>query len=187
MVGDLADPASLEGAFNGVDAVFLLWPLFSAETAPAVLKAAARHTERVVYLSSTGVDDTVLEQGDPINDFHARIERLLAESGLRWTAVRGGGFAANDLGWAEQVRQGATSIATPSPTPCARWCTRATWRRPPCTCSPPPTAGDGTTGGSTRSPDRSGCPMRSASRSSARPWAARSGPSRCRWSRPAPS
>lgn len=115
VVGDLADPASLEGAFNGVDAVFLLWPLFSAETASAVLKAAARHTERVVYLSSTGVDDTALEQGDPINDFHARIERLLAESGLRWTAVRGGGFAANDLGWAEQVRQGATSIATPFP------------------------------------------------------------------------
>ncbi|MFW5416750.1 NAD(P)H-binding protein [Nocardiopsis sp. CNT-189] len=115
VVGDLSDPASLEGAFNGADAVFLVWPLFGAETAPAVIEAAAHHTEQVVYLSSAGVDDAALEQGDAINDFHGQIELLLARSGLRWTAVRGGGFASNDLGWAERVRQGATSIATPFP------------------------------------------------------------------------
>jgi len=50
--GDLTDPANLEPALEGADAVFLLWPTFSAEGSGAVVEAIGRHAKRVVYLSA---------------------------------------------------------------------------------------------------------------------------------------
>jgi uncharacterized protein YbjT (DUF2867 family) len=41
-------------------------------------------------------------------------ERLIEASGLAWTFVRAGGFAANTLGWASRVRAG-DEIAIPYP------------------------------------------------------------------------
>ncbi|WP_046468016.1 SDR family oxidoreductase [Allosalinactinospora lopnorensis] len=104
--GDLSDPPSLHTALEGVEDVFLVWPFLSSEGAPAVLEVIGGHARRVVYLSSTGVDETADQQADPINRFHADLERLIRNSGLRWTFVRGGGFASNDLQWAEQIRSG---------------------------------------------------------------------------------
>src|SRR2546425_362687 len=53
---DLADPASLEPALRGAEAVFLLWPFTSPEVtaglAPKVAEIAVRHVSRVVYLSA---------------------------------------------------------------------------------------------------------------------------------------
>jgi uncharacterized protein YbjT (DUF2867 family) len=97
--GDLSDPASLESSLAGVDAVFLVWPLFVTETAPAVLEAIGRHARRVVYLSSMSVG------GDsPISVSHAEMEHVIEKSGLEWTFLRAGGFAANTLQWAPQIR-----------------------------------------------------------------------------------
>ncbi|MET8681119.1 NAD(P)H-binding protein [Streptomyces sp. NPDC004647] len=101
--GDLAEPASLEPALTGVDAVFLVWPFLTAEAAPPVLAAIVKHTRRIVYLSSAGVHDGV-EPSDPINLFHSEIERLIRETRLEWTFLRPTGFASNDLGWAGQIR-----------------------------------------------------------------------------------
>jgi uncharacterized protein YbjT (DUF2867 family) len=106
VAGDLADPKSLEAALTGVDVVFLVWPFLTAEHAPATLEAIGRHARRVVYLSSLGVDEDADRQADLINQFHADLERLIAGSGLEWTFLRAGTFAANSLGWAEQIRAG---------------------------------------------------------------------------------
>ncbi len=84
--------------------MFLMWPFLTAEHAPPVVAAIARHAARVVYLSSAGVRDGVERQADPINQFHAEVERLIEDSGLEWTFVRAGSFAANALGRAESIR-----------------------------------------------------------------------------------
>lgn len=96
--GDLSNPDSLAPALDGVDTVFLLWPLFTVETAPAVVELIAKHARRLVYLSAMPVRDDVAPM------FHAEMERLIAQSGLEWTFLRSGGFATNTLLWAAQIR-----------------------------------------------------------------------------------
>ncbi|MFI6387908.1 DsbA family protein [Nonomuraea sp. NPDC050540] len=99
--GDLADPATLDAALDGVDKVFLVWPTLSAdERAAEVLKKITERVRRVVYLSSLGAE----EGADPVNASHHMIEGLIRESGVEWTFVRGGGFAGNDLGWVAGIR-----------------------------------------------------------------------------------
>jgi uncharacterized protein YbjT (DUF2867 family) len=85
---------------DGVDRVFLLWPFTNADDAPPVIAAlAAARVSQVVFLSARGVSDE-----SPL--FHARIERLIRDSGVGWTFLRAGGFATNTLEWADQVRAG---------------------------------------------------------------------------------
>src|SRR4051794_29945929 len=96
VAGELAAMEGVEGALDGVDKVFLLWPLFSTGSAAEVVDLIARHARHVVFLSSAGVTD------DGENTiFHAEIERLIERSGLQWTFLRAGGFATNALDWAE--------------------------------------------------------------------------------------
>lgn len=102
--GDLAAPDTLEPALDGVDAVFLVWPLGTAEAAQPVLDAIERHARRIVYLSAMGVRRDRERQTDPITQFHADIERLIERSSLEWTFLRAGGFATNTLQWAPQIR-----------------------------------------------------------------------------------
>ncbi|MEU5216357.1 NAD(P)H-binding protein [Streptomyces sp. NPDC020807] len=104
--GDLADPASLGPALDGVDAVFLVWPFLGSEGAADVVDAIGKHARRVVYLSSAGVADVAEGDapGEAITRFHTDLERLVEASGLEWTALRPTGFAGNTLGWADELR-----------------------------------------------------------------------------------
>ncbi|GGV42446.1 NAD(P)H-binding protein [Streptomyces spectabilis] len=102
--GDLGDPASLDAALEGVDAVFLVWPFLSAEGASDVIDVIGKHARRVVYLSSAGVGGESEKPGEAITMFHTELERLVEASGLQWTALRPTGFAGNTLGWAQEVR-----------------------------------------------------------------------------------
>ncbi|QDQ14544.1 SDR family oxidoreductase [Streptomyces spectabilis] len=106
--GDLGDPASLDAALEGVDAVFLVWPFLSAEGASDVIDVIGKHARRVVYLSSAGVGGQGEKPGEAITMFHTELERLVEASGLQWTALRPTGFASNTLGWAEEVRAAGT-------------------------------------------------------------------------------
>jgi uncharacterized protein YbjT (DUF2867 family) len=101
--GDLSVPETLEPALKDVESVFLIWPGFAAETARDVVKVIAAHARRVVYLSAD-VED--LADGEEATLFHQEVERLIRNTDLSWTFLRPGGFAANTLGWADQVRQG---------------------------------------------------------------------------------
>ncbi|MFG3258452.1 SDR family oxidoreductase [Streptomyces sp. NPDC048172] len=107
--GDLTDPASLDAALDGVDAVFLMWPLFGWDGADEVVATIARHARRVVYLSTIGAsDDDTSEVEEGILGFHTVLERLVRKSVPEWVTVRPGGFATNTLGWAAQTRAGDT-------------------------------------------------------------------------------
>ncbi|MBF8191183.1 NmrA family NAD(P)-binding protein [Nonomuraea sp. K274] len=100
-VGDLTEPGSLDAALEGVESVFLLWPFVTAEGAEPVVEAIAKHSRQVVYLSAFSVRD----DAEPAeNGVWGQVERLIERSGVRWTFLRAGGFAANTLGWAGQIR-----------------------------------------------------------------------------------
>jgi len=90
-----------DAALDDVPSMFLIWPLLSAELAPALLTVAKRHVHRVVYLSSMSVDD---RREPEANGFWGAVEHAIEKSGLEWTFLRAGGFASNTLGWADQIR-----------------------------------------------------------------------------------
>jgi uncharacterized protein YbjT (DUF2867 family) len=97
MAGDLTRPDTVDAALGGVDAVFLIWPFTTAVSAAPVIDAIARHSQRVVYLSAM-----TAEQGG----LWGEIEKLIEDSGLAWTFLRPGGFMANTLMWADEIRSG---------------------------------------------------------------------------------
>lgn len=105
--GDLAAPDSFDRCLDGVDAIFLLWPV--EEEALAFVDAAARQGTRIAYLSSLGIRDDREQQADPINDSHAQVERIIRRSGLDWTFLRASGFATNTLRWAPELRAGGVA------------------------------------------------------------------------------
>lgn len=104
--GDLLAPQTLATALHGVDAVFLMWPLASAEPAPALLAALGRHARRVVFLSSAAVRDDLAEQADPIGTLHAGVELAIEQSGMDWTFLRPHSFASNTRRWIPEIRAG---------------------------------------------------------------------------------
>lgn len=104
--GDLADPASLGPALEGVDTAFLLWPSLEADqVAQEAVAAVAQGVDRVVYLSAMGVDPVRSEREGGILGSHAMLERLIRESRMDWTFVRAGGFAANLGEWIPRIRE----------------------------------------------------------------------------------
>lgn len=106
MAGDLTDQADLRAALVGVDAVFLIWPLLDAGPAAEVIEELVARSPRVVYLSSTAIDDDAPRQSDPIVQVHADMELLLHHAGLRPTVLRSDTLASNARGWVEQLRAG---------------------------------------------------------------------------------
>jgi uncharacterized protein YbjT (DUF2867 family) len=97
--GDLADPSTLAGAFDGIDRMFL-FPV--PATAAAVTELAVRAgVRRVAVLSSSAVT----QPGDNmVSVMHRTVEDAVLRSGLDATFVRPGGFATNTLSWAPSVR-----------------------------------------------------------------------------------
>ncbi|MER7894215.1 NAD(P)H-binding protein [Micromonospora sp. NPDC094482] len=97
--GDLTRPDTLDAALAGVDSVFLVWPGVSTAVAPATVERLSEYARRVVYLSAMGGRD-----GERPGGFWGEIEGLIERTRLEWTFLRASGFAANTLGWAEQIR-----------------------------------------------------------------------------------
>jgi uncharacterized protein YbjT (DUF2867 family) len=88
------DLTNLGPALKGVDTLFLLSSSADPypQEAPAVADAKAAGLKRIVKLSALGAS------ADAANSFfrgHARIERLLEESGLEWTSLRPSFFMQN--------------------------------------------------------------------------------------------
>lgn len=94
-------------AFDGVEAVFLVWRGQTASAAPALVDRFKKHARRIVFLSSSAVRDGVEQQTNPIGWLHAEVERSIQKSGLEWTFLRPGAFATNALAWwAPRIRAG---------------------------------------------------------------------------------
>jgi uncharacterized protein YbjT (DUF2867 family) len=105
MRGDLTLPETLDGCLFGVDTVFLVWTAPSSAVAPA-LDRIAKYARRIVFLSAPlKTSHPFFQQPNPSRARAELIERLIESSGLEWTFLRPGMFAANALGWwAPQIR-----------------------------------------------------------------------------------
>ncbi|GAA1146147.1 uncharacterized protein YbjT (DUF2867 family) [Kitasatospora gansuensis] len=102
--GDLSAARTLAAAAGQADAVFLAWPLHTAEGAAEALAALTGNARRVVYLSSAAVRDVPGQEPESPGRPDAAIESLIAGSGLRHTFLRPHGFMANALRWAAEIR-----------------------------------------------------------------------------------
>jgi uncharacterized protein YbjT (DUF2867 family) len=105
--GDLALPQTLDACLDGIDTVFLVWTAPAAAVAPA-LERIAKHARRIVFLSAPlKTPHPLFQQPNPLRAMGEQIERLIETSGLQWTFLRPGLFAANALlWWAPQIRAG---------------------------------------------------------------------------------
>jgi uncharacterized protein YbjT (DUF2867 family) len=105
--GDLTLPDTLDACLDGIDTVFLVWTAPAAAVASA-LERIAKHARRIVFLSAPlKTEHPLFQQPSPGRAMVEQIERLIETSGLAWTILRPGMFAANALSWwAPQVRAG---------------------------------------------------------------------------------
>jgi uncharacterized protein YbjT (DUF2867 family) len=105
--GDLTIPETLDACIDGIDSVFLVWVAPPA-TAAAVVERITKHAQRIVFLSAPiKTAHPFFQQPNPMREITAEIERLIETSGLRWTFLRPGIFAANALQWwVPQIRNG---------------------------------------------------------------------------------
>jgi uncharacterized protein YbjT (DUF2867 family) len=112
--GDLTLPETLDACLAGINTVFLVWTAPPAAVAPA-LERIAKHARRIVFLSAPlKTPHPFFQQPNPAGALAAQIERLIETSGLEWTFLRPGMFAANALAWwAPQIRAGADVVRWP--------------------------------------------------------------------------
>jgi uncharacterized protein YbjT (DUF2867 family) len=105
--GDLTLPETLDGCLDGIDTVFLVW-VAPAEAAAPALERIAKRARRIVFLSAPlKTAHPLFQQPNPSRARAELVERLIETSGLHWTFLRPGMFAANALGWwAPQIRAG---------------------------------------------------------------------------------
>jgi uncharacterized protein YbjT (DUF2867 family) len=105
--GDLTLPETLDRCLDGIDTVFLVWTAPAAAVAPA-LERITTHAKRIVFLSAPlKTPHPLFQQPNPLRAIGEQIERLIEASGLQWTFLRPGMFAANALlWWAPQIRAG---------------------------------------------------------------------------------
>jgi uncharacterized protein YbjT (DUF2867 family) len=107
-VADLADPATLGPALDGVEAVFLVTPASARQVdlENGVVDAAADRGVRVVKLAALGWDEAPADQLIRLALNHARVVEHLRERDVPHTVLAPAGFDTNFLGSAATVRQG---------------------------------------------------------------------------------
>jgi uncharacterized protein YbjT (DUF2867 family) len=105
--GDLTLPETLDRCLDGIDTVFLVWVAPAEAVAPA-LERIAKRARRIVFLSAPlKTTHPLFQQSNPSRARAELVERVIETSGLQWTFLRPGMFAANALGWwAPQLRAG---------------------------------------------------------------------------------
>ena len=105
--GDLTLPETLDPCLDGLDSVFLVWTAPAAAAAPA-LERIAKRVRRIVLLSAPiKTAHPLFQQPNPLRTMFEQIEQQIEASGVRWTFLRPGMFAANALSWwAPQMRVG---------------------------------------------------------------------------------
>jgi len=107
--GDLTLPESLNSCLDGVDSVFLIWSA-SPNTVAPIIERIAMQARRIVFLSSPHrTPHPFFQQPNSGAALHRQIERTIQGSGMEWTFLRPGIFAANSRRWwSGQIRAGET-------------------------------------------------------------------------------
>jgi uncharacterized protein YbjT (DUF2867 family) len=105
--GDLTKPETLDACLEGVASVFLVW-VVPPPTAASVLERIRRHARRVVFLSAPlKTRHPFFQQPNPARAVAEHVESVIEASGLPFTFLRPGIFAASSEGfWAPQIRAG---------------------------------------------------------------------------------
>ncbi len=105
--GDLRIPETLDQPLDDVDAVFLVWTA-PPEFVASAIQRIANKAQRIVFLSAPfKTAHPFFQQPNPARNLAEKVERLIENSGLQWTFLRPGMFAANALRWwAPQIRAG---------------------------------------------------------------------------------
>lgn len=116
--GDLSDPASLEVASKGVDAVFLILPLGGnpVEFVHNAIQAAKQADVGYIVLDTSGQTPKV-PTGSPMMDYRLALEAGLRDSGIPSVIVRPTTYMENLLGpWALPAIRDGSKVAYPVPT-----------------------------------------------------------------------
>ena len=113
LIGDLTEPRSLESAFEGIDAVFLVnsGPDIARHDEAAARAAKAADVARIVKLSAMGArsETSTAELGS----WHSAGEAAIRASGVAFTFVQPAGFMTNALAWAASIKaEGAVRAST---------------------------------------------------------------------------
>lgn len=114
--GELDRPDSLAGAFKGIDRLYLVSTgVNGTDLEVSAIDVAKRAgVKHVVKLSVIGADNPVVT----FSKWHAKAEKHLMNSGLKWTMVRPGNFMSNALMWAPAIK---SEGAFYQPTGDGRW------------------------------------------------------------------
>jgi uncharacterized protein YbjT (DUF2867 family) len=106
--GDLTVPDTLEKCLDDVDSVFLVWTAPMSAT-DAALARIAKGARRIVFLSAPlKTPHPFFQQPNPARTLALHIEELIEQSGLEWTFLRPGMFAANARDfWGPQICAGS--------------------------------------------------------------------------------
>lgn len=107
--GDLSAPESLDAALQDVGSVFLVWTAPPATVVPAI-KRITRKARHIVFLSAPlKTPHPLFQQPNLARNLGLQIEQLIESSGIPWTFLRPGMFAANSKEWwGDQIREGNT-------------------------------------------------------------------------------
>jgi uncharacterized protein YbjT (DUF2867 family) len=107
--GDLTIPETLDPCLEGVESVFLVWTAPHA-AADAALARITRRAGHVVLLSAPlKTPHPFFQQPNPARGLALHVEHLIEHTGVKWTFLRPGMFAANSIDfWGPQVRTGNT-------------------------------------------------------------------------------
>jgi uncharacterized protein YbjT (DUF2867 family) len=107
--GDLTIPDTLDECLDDVDSVFLVWTAPPA-AADAALGRIAQRAGRIVLLSAPlKTPHPFFQQPNPARALALHLEHVIEQSGVKWTFLRPGMFAANSVDfWGPQIRAGKT-------------------------------------------------------------------------------
>jgi uncharacterized protein YbjT (DUF2867 family) len=106
VVGDLDDPASINAAAKGAEAVFHMQASpFPSQTETVIAAARAGGVDRIVAMTSIGA---VLEPLPTMGTFFRAREDLLRASGLKVTFLRPNTLMSNALWWRDSIRRTGT-------------------------------------------------------------------------------
>ena len=100
---DPGQPETIAAALAGTSAVFVNATAVGGFITEFMTEAARAGTRTAVMLSSLTVRDNGV-QPYSLGAHHKALEDVVMASGLDWTFLRCGGFAANTLAWAPMIR-----------------------------------------------------------------------------------
>jgi len=105
--GDLTVPETLDAGLSAADAVFLVWVAPPPAAVPA-LERITKKARKIVFLSAPlKTPHPLFQQPNLARNVASQIEQFIESSGIPWTFLRPGMFAANAKEWwGGQIRSG---------------------------------------------------------------------------------